>query len=54
VSADSARSALPALAEEGIAIIPSFAMPACRNRKVVVSQLINPAVRFDSNPQAWR
>jgi LysR family transcriptional regulator, carnitine catabolism transcriptional activator len=34
-------------AEEGIAIIPSFGMPACRNRKVVMSQLINPAVRFD-------
>ena len=34
-------------AEEGIAIIPSFGMPACRNRKVVVSQLINPVVRFD-------
>jgi LysR family carnitine catabolism transcriptional activator len=34
-------------AEEGIAIIPSFGMPACRNRKVVMSQLINPVVRFD-------
>jgi LysR family transcriptional regulator, carnitine catabolism transcriptional activator len=34
-------------AEEGIAIIPSFGMSACRNRKVVMSQLINPAVRFD-------
>lgn len=34
-------------AEEGIAIIPSFGMPACRNRKVVVSQLVNPVVRFD-------
>jgi DNA-binding transcriptional LysR family regulator len=34
-------------AEEGIAIIPSFGMPAYRNRKVVMSQLINPAVRFD-------
>ncbi|HKQ13057.1 MAG TPA: LysR family transcriptional regulator substrate-binding protein, partial [Steroidobacteraceae bacterium] len=34
-------------AEEGSAIIPSFGMPACRNRKVVVSQLINPVVRFD-------
>jgi LysR family transcriptional regulator, carnitine catabolism transcriptional activator len=34
-------------AEEGIAVIPSFGMPACRNRKVVVSQLINPVVRFD-------
>jgi DNA-binding transcriptional LysR family regulator len=34
-------------AEEGIAIIPSFGMPACRNRKVVMSQLIDPVVRFD-------
>jgi DNA-binding transcriptional LysR family regulator len=34
-------------AEEGIAIIPSFGLPACRNRKVVVSQLTNPVARFD-------
>jgi DNA-binding transcriptional LysR family regulator len=34
-------------AQEGIAIIPSFGMPACRNREVVMSQLINPVVRFD-------
>jgi LysR family carnitine catabolism transcriptional activator len=34
-------------AEEGIAIIPSFGVPACRNRKVMMSQLINPVVRFD-------
>jgi LysR family carnitine catabolism transcriptional activator len=34
-------------AEEGIAIIPSFGLPACRNRKVTVSPLINPVVRFD-------
>jgi LysR family carnitine catabolism transcriptional activator len=34
-------------AEEGIAIIPSFGLPACRNRKIVMSQLINPVVRFD-------
>jgi LysR family carnitine catabolism transcriptional activator len=34
-------------AEEGIAIIPSFGMPACRNRTVMISQLINPVVRFD-------
>jgi len=34
-------------AEEGIAIIPSFGLPACRNRSVVMSQLINPVVRFD-------
>ena len=34
-------------AGEGIAIIPSFGMPACRSRKVGVSQLVNPVVRFD-------
>jgi LysR family carnitine catabolism transcriptional activator len=34
-------------AEEGIAIIPSFGMPACRNRKVVVCHLTNPVMRFD-------
>jgi DNA-binding transcriptional LysR family regulator len=34
-------------AEEGIAIIPSFGMPACRNRNIMTSQLINPVVRFD-------
>ena len=34
-------------AEEGIAIVPSFGMPACRNRKVVMTQLINPVARFD-------
>jgi LysR family carnitine catabolism transcriptional activator len=34
-------------AEEGIAIIPSFGIPACRNRKVAVSQLVDPVARFD-------
>jgi LysR family transcriptional regulator, carnitine catabolism transcriptional activator len=34
-------------ADEGIAIIPSFGVPACRNRKVAMTQLINPVVRFD-------
>ena len=34
-------------AEEGIAIIPSFGMPACRSRKVALSRLVNPVVRFD-------
>ena len=29
-------------AGEGIAVIPSFVLPACRNRKVVMSKLINP------------
>ncbi|HEY6371919.1 MAG TPA: LysR family transcriptional regulator [Candidatus Sulfotelmatobacter sp.] len=31
----------------GIAIIPSYGLPACRNRKVVMSQLINPVVNLD-------
>jgi LysR family carnitine catabolism transcriptional activator len=31
-------------ADEGIAIIPTFGLPACRNRKVVTSRLINPVV----------
>lgn len=34
-------------AQQGIAIIPSFGMPACRNRMITTSQLINPVVRFD-------
>jgi LysR family transcriptional regulator, carnitine catabolism transcriptional activator len=31
-------------AGEGVAIIPSFVLPACRNRRVVLSRLINPVV----------
>jgi len=34
-------------AGEGISVIPSFAIPACRNRRVVMSQLINPVVNLD-------
>jgi LysR family transcriptional regulator, carnitine catabolism transcriptional activator len=34
-------------ADEGIAIIPSFGMPACRNRKVTVSQLVQPVAHLD-------
>ena len=34
-------------AGEGIAIIPSFVLPACRNRKVAMSRLINPVVNLD-------
>jgi LysR family transcriptional regulator, carnitine catabolism transcriptional activator len=34
-------------AEEGIAIIPSFGLPVCRNRKVVMSRLVNPVARFE-------
>jgi hypothetical protein len=32
---------------EGIAIIPSFVLPASRDRKVVLSRLINPVVNSD-------
>jgi LysR family transcriptional regulator, carnitine catabolism transcriptional activator len=32
---------------EGIAIVPSFVLLACRNRKVLVSRLINPVVKLD-------
>ena len=32
---------------EGVAVIPSFVLPACRNRKVVMSRLINPVVHVD-------
>ena len=34
-------------AGEGFAVIPSFGLPACRNRKVLVSRLVNPVVSLD-------
>jgi DNA-binding transcriptional LysR family regulator len=34
-------------AGEGIAVIPSFGLPACRNRRVVMSRLFNPVVTVD-------
>jgi DNA-binding transcriptional LysR family regulator len=34
-------------AGHGIAVIPSFGLPACRNRRVVMSRLINPVVSLD-------
>lgn len=34
-------------AGEGAAIIPSYGLPACRNRRVVMSRLINPVVHLD-------
>jgi LysR family carnitine catabolism transcriptional activator len=34
-------------ADEGIAIIPSFGVPVCRNRKVLMSRLIDPIVNLD-------
>jgi LysR family transcriptional regulator, carnitine catabolism transcriptional activator len=32
---------------EGIAVIPSFGLPVCRNRRVIMSRLINPVVKLD-------
>jgi DNA-binding transcriptional LysR family regulator len=34
-------------AEEGIAIIPSFAIPACRHRELAMSELVEPAVGLE-------
>ena len=34
-------------AEEGIAIIPSFGLPACRSRKVAMSELVDPTVSLE-------
>jgi LysR family transcriptional regulator, carnitine catabolism transcriptional activator len=34
-------------AGEGIAIVPSFALPDCQNRKLVMSRLVNPVVPLD-------
>ena len=34
-------------AGEGIAIIPSFGLPACRNRKVSMSELVEPVVTLE-------
>jgi DNA-binding transcriptional LysR family regulator len=34
-------------AEQGIAIIPSFALHACRNRKVAMSELVDPTVSLE-------
>ena len=34
-------------ADEGIAIIPSFGLPACRNRKVTMSELVEPTVTLE-------
>jgi DNA-binding transcriptional LysR family regulator len=41
-------------AGEGIAVIPSFVLPACRNRKVVMSRLINPVVAVDFSRISFR
>jgi LysR family carnitine catabolism transcriptional activator len=34
-------------AGEGFAVIPSFGLPACWNRRVSVSRLVNPVVNLD-------
>jgi len=34
-------------AEQGIAIIPSFGLPACRSRKVAMSELVDPTVNLE-------
>ena len=34
-------------AEQGIAIIPSFGLPACRSRKVSMSELVKPLVTLE-------
>jgi LysR family carnitine catabolism transcriptional activator len=34
-------------ADEGIAIIPSFGLAACRNRQVVMSPLVDPVVTME-------
>jgi DNA-binding transcriptional LysR family regulator len=34
-------------AGEGIAVIPSYGLPVCRNRRIVMSRLINPVVTVD-------
>ena len=34
-------------ADEGIAIVPSFGLPACRSRKVVMIRLTNPVVNLE-------
>src|SRR5579862_4006504 len=34
-------------AGEGVAVIPSFVLPACRNRRVVMSRLTHPVVNLD-------
>jgi hypothetical protein len=37
-------------ADEGIGMIPSFGLPACRNRKVLMSRLINALVNLEFCP----
>jgi DNA-binding transcriptional LysR family regulator len=39
-------------AGEGVAIIPSFGLPVCRNRNVAMSRLVSPVVSMDFH-QIW-
>jgi hypothetical protein len=41
-------------ADEGIAIIPSFGLPACHNRKVVLSRLIDSVVNLEFHQMSNR
>jgi len=34
-------------AGEGIAVVPSFVLPECRNRRLLISRLIEPVVHLD-------
>jgi len=34
-------------ADEGVGIIPSFGLPACRSRKVAMSELVDPTVNLE-------
>jgi LysR family transcriptional regulator, carnitine catabolism transcriptional activator len=34
-------------ANEGIAVIPSFGLPACRSRKLTMSELVDPVVTLE-------
>lgn len=34
-------------AGDGVGIVPSFVLPVCRYRKVVVTRLVNPTVDID-------
>jgi LysR family transcriptional regulator, carnitine catabolism transcriptional activator len=40
-------------AEECMAIIPSFGLPACRSRKVAMSELVDPTVNTLRQPNAY-
>jgi hypothetical protein len=35
--------------DEGIAVLPSYILHTCRNRKVVMSRLINPIAEMESS-----